>query len=319
MKVHNKPFRSFENQVNILKSRNLKFKDDEKAQYILSQINYYTLINGYKNIFLDKEADCERYRDKTTFEEIYALHELDRELKMVLLKHLLRFEKVIKTSCAYHFSQFYDGIYPYLQIENYSNNKYKLKNVLKNISTLSNIINNEVRHINGKKQIKHYVNRYEDIPLWVLVNCMTFGNMSYFYSSLKEDLQNEIAKDFGFRFKYNYKSYEKIGNTELIEILKLSNYFRNICAHDEVLFSFKLKKSGQTAIFRKFFTHKYKGKNLFDLILVLKLVLDKEDYRNLIESIEKIKSDFKDKFKSISIDEIFKVAGFYEQDLNNLI
>ena len=306
-----KPFKTYDEQIDILKSRNLEIKDKSKAKDILSQINYYNLINGYKGPFLIKN---DKFKDNASLEEIYSLHEMDRELKQVVFSSLLRFEKLLKTSCAYNFSNLHKyGLYPYLQVENYSNSKYQLSYVLNNLATLSNAIRKQTRNSNAKKPIRHYLDKHEDIPLWVLVNFLTFGNISHFYNSLDESLQNTIAKDFGQRYKKNYNSKEKISKSELIEVIKICNFFRNVCAHDEVMYSFTLNKSCQTAIFEKFFDEEFSGKNLHDLILSLKLVLPKNEYQNLINSISKIKNKYKDEFKSISINKIFEISGFKNQ------
>lgn len=303
-----KPFKTYDEQIDILKSRNLEIKDKSKAKDILSQINYYNLINGYKDPFLIKN---DKFKNNTSLEEIYSLHEMDRELKQVVFSSLFRFEKLLKTSCAYNFSNLHkDGLYPYLQVENYSNSKYQLSYVLNNLATLSSTIRKQTRISNAKKPIRHYIDKHEDIPLWVLVNFLTFGNISHFYNSLDESLQNTIAKDFGQRYKKNYNSKEKISKSELIEVIKICNFFRNVCAHDEVMYSFTLNKSCQTAIFEKFFDEEFSGKNLHDLILSLKLVLPKNEYQNLINSISKIKNKYKDEFKSISINKIFEISGF---------
>lgn len=103
-----------------------------------------------------------------------------------------------------------DGLYPYLQIENYSNSKHQLNYVLKTIANLSNTISRENKNLNGKKPIKHYIKKHDSIPLWVLVNFLTLGNISYFYNSLDESLQNMIARDLGERYKESYKSKEKL-------------------------------------------------------------------------------------------------------------
>ncbi|MDU4446462.1 MAG: Abi family protein [Anaerococcus vaginalis] len=306
-----KPFKTYDEQIDILKSRNLEIKDKSKAKDILSQINYYNLTNGYKDPFLIKN---DKFKDNASLEEIYSLHEMDRELKQVVFASLLRFEKLLKTSCAYNFSNLHkDGLYTYLQVENYSNSKYQLSYVLNNLATLSSTIRKQTRISNAKKPIRHYIDKHEDIPLWVLVNFLTFGNISHFYNSLDESLQNTIAKDFGQRYKENYNSKEKISKSELIEVIKICNFFRNVCAHDEVMYSFTLNKSCQTAIFEKFFDEEFSGKNLHDLILSLKLVLPKNEYQNLINSISKIKNKYKDEFKSISINKIFEISGFKNQ------
>lgn len=156
-----KPFKTYEEQIKILSTRGLYINSPEDAKIILSRVNYYSLINGYKTLFLDNTSFTEVedvYKDGSTFEEIYALHEMDRELKEAIFSYLLRFEKLLKTSCAYHFSNLHrDVLYPYLDIENYSTAKHQLNYVLKNIGTLSNAISRENKNFNGKKPIKHYI------------------------------------------------------------------------------------------------------------------------------------------------------------------
>lgn len=93
-----------------------------------------------------------------------------------------------------------DGLYPYLKIENYSTSKHQLNYVLKNIGTLSNAISRENENSNGKKSIKHYIKKHDIIPLLVLVNFITFGNISYFYNYL-----DESARAFGERYKESYQ------------------------------------------------------------------------------------------------------------------
>ena len=90
-----KPFKTYDEQIEILSNRGLDINNPEYAKIILSQVNYYNLINGYKTPFLDNTSSNEEedaYKDGSSFEEIYALHEMDRELKEVvfLLYSLLR-------------------------------------------------------------------------------------------------------------------------------------------------------------------------------------------------------------------------------------
>ena len=111
-----KPFKTYDEQIEILSSRGLYIENLKDAKVILSQVNYYNLINGYKTPFLDNASSNkveDVYKPGSSFEEIYALHEMDRELKKVVFYYLLRFEKLLKTSCAYHFSDLHrDGLYP---------------------------------------------------------------------------------------------------------------------------------------------------------------------------------------------------------------
>ncbi len=181
-----KPFKTFTNQIQILISRNLIITDPEEVERILCKENYYYVINGYKDIFLDKrQVNNELYERTTKFEHLYGLFCFDRELKSLLLRKLLKFENNIKTKTAYYFSESFPTSLDYFNINNYdfkdSNsgiNIKKAKAVTKLISNMSRVIQNGI----GKKgTIEHYINNYGYVPLWVLVKQMSFGEISSFY------------------------------------------------------------------------------------------------------------------------------------------
>ena len=309
-----KPFKRFGEQIDILKSRNLVIDNEEYVEDILSQINYYNVINGYKNIFLKRDLNGvlvspEEFKQGTTFEELYSLYLMDFELKKTIFPYLLRFEKLLKTACAYYFSEKHTENYSYLQMKNYSNDASNLTSVLKNIATLSNLVSSNNKNT-GKSAIKHYIDEYSQVPLWVLINFLTLGNLSYFYNSLDNSLQSIIAKTFSNRYKKEYNSKEKIEAGEIIEILKISNYFRNIIAHDEVMYSFKIRKVSSTQKFKKYFNNDYTGENLYDLVMLLKLVLPKKEHKNLILEIKDIFSRYEMKFKTVKIEEVMELSGF---------
>ena len=56
-----KSFKTAKEQMKILKSRGLIIENDESSKEILSDNNYYYLINGYKDIFIDKSSKEEKY------------------------------------------------------------------------------------------------------------------------------------------------------------------------------------------------------------------------------------------------------------------
>ena len=50
--IYDKPFKTYDEQIEILLSRNISIPDRDFAYMILSSLSYYTIINGYKNTFL---------------------------------------------------------------------------------------------------------------------------------------------------------------------------------------------------------------------------------------------------------------------------
>lgn len=46
-----KPFKTYNQQLKILRNRNLTISNGSKAISVLKRDNYYNIVNGYKDIF----------------------------------------------------------------------------------------------------------------------------------------------------------------------------------------------------------------------------------------------------------------------------
>lgn len=75
--------------------------------------------------------------------------------------------------------------------------------------------------------ISHYMLNYGYIPLWVLINSVTLGLISKFYSNMKDNDKNNVARKFG------------LSSNALVVFLKVLTIFRNACAHDERFYNLK--------------------------------------------------------------------------------
>ncbi|MEG0684856.1 MAG: Abi family protein, partial [Coprobacillus sp.] len=102
-----KPFKTIEEQFELLKSRGIIFTDEEKAKRYLLNNNYYNIINCYAKFFMN---DKDIFMENTTFDEITQLHFFDKELKSVLFKYIIEAEKHLKSIIAYRFSETYRNI-----------------------------------------------------------------------------------------------------------------------------------------------------------------------------------------------------------------
>ena len=69
------------------------------------------------------------------------------------------------------------------------------------------------------------MNNHEHIPVLVLINNLTFGETSYFFNSLTNDLQEKIAKDFSFKYKKEYSTNDDISVGALKQIIKAVNFY----------------------------------------------------------------------------------------------
>jgi len=284
------------------------FSDEPKAIHVLERENYYNLINGYKDFFIDKSGTNEKFKEGATFEDIYALYLFDRELRSLLLRYLLTFETNLKSKISYHFTEKYSETHSYLEIRNYSK---KSKNVLDLVARHFNIIRTQSKQDNA---ISHYLKKYEEVPLWVIVNYMSFGHIQYFYTSMKSQERDKVAKDFSQVFKREYDYDTAIISPEMLDaVIKTANYFRNVCAHEERLYNFKIRKPAKSGAISKTLQIDNclvdKG-NIFAMISFLKLVSIKTEYLELLEGLEGLFDKYDSLFTTFSFSEARGEMGF---------
>ena len=290
----NKPFKTYNQQLRILRSRNMEITDSKKAMKILKREGYYNIVNGYKEIFLDlalsKQKQEDWYKNGTTFNHLFALYTFDRALKSCLLSNILKMETFLKTQIAYFFSKKYHQNFSYLDINNFEpSSPEKVTNL---ISKVSNVITKNSSKRDQGGQVYHYLNKYKELPLWVLVNKMTLGETYHFFDALQTSVKNDITETFINMFNKEYRvnitPYTPSQNKVLSEMFTFINDFRNICAHDNRLFNTVIKgtkgKIPQIDIFHKANHILFKSR-LFDCIIILGLFLTKHDYKKMIAQI----------------------------------
>ena len=281
-----------------------------KPKRFLEQENYYNVINGYKDLFLVKDSnnlpvEPELYQEDTHFNELKALFLFDRELRILLLKYLLIFENSIKTTIAYEFSKKYSRKNAYLDIANFVDNDPK--KVLQQISILTKTIHDKVDRTGA---IKHYIEEHGEVPLWVLVNFLTMGNIANFYNILTDSMKNIIAKFYTDKYRTQNKDHTfRLSSADLSACLKVVNLVRNICAHDERLYNVNLRNVRISQIANHFGIRRYDNKRFIVVILFLKIVLDKKDFQRLYKALMNLFNQYADEFKTVVFDDILNTMG----------
>ena len=89
-----KEFKTLDEQIEILKNRGLVINDIDGTKRLLLRENYF-FINGYRHIFL-KNRNGNEFIKGTTFEELYAVFQFDRNFRNILFKNLLIGENNLK-------------------------------------------------------------------------------------------------------------------------------------------------------------------------------------------------------------------------------
>ena len=314
-----KEHKTFNQQLTILRNRGVVVPTNGKPKRFLEKENYYNVINGYKDLFLVKDSnnrpvEPEIYQKGTHFNELKALFLFDRELRILLLKYLLIFENSIKTTVAYEFSKKYPRKNAYLDIANFVDNDPK--KVLQQISILTKTIHDKVDRTGA---IKHYIEEHGEVPLWVLVNFLTMGNIANFYNILTDSTKNIIAKFYTDKYRTQNKDNTfRLSSEDLSACLKVANLVRNICAHDERLYNVNLRNVRISQIANHFGIRRYDNKRFIVVILFLKIVLDKKDFQRLYKALMNLFNQYADEFKTVVFDDILNTMGIDLTELEKL-
>ena len=221
--VHmSKPFITYTAQIEKLKTeKNLIITDTDFAVESLQNISYYALIGGYKHPFID--IHTRKYINDACFEDIVALYEFDEELRGIFFKYLCRVERKMRSSISYHFCKKHgERQKEYLNSNNYSNISKNKNGITKLIKMLDMMANKNRDH----EYLVYQRNKYHNIPLWVIMNTLTFGQISKMFEFLPQNMQGTICQDFG-----------NVKKNEMIKYLKVLTLYRNVCAHNERLSS----------------------------------------------------------------------------------
>ena len=307
-----KSYKSYRQQLNILRSRGMiigKGSQGSRAMRILERENYYNVINGYKELFLASKSATttdETYKTGTTFDEVYALYNFDRELRNIYLKYLLKLENTFKTVIAHEFSAKY-GHENYLKTENF--NTVNEQNISSAIKLIGDIQQEIARQMNKHHQVvTHYMTEHGYIPLWVLVNVLTFGKIENFYKNMKPDDKTVIAKQFNLH------------PNELAKFMHILALARNKCAHDELFFDIKFKERIHTKSIKNFSVLKivrakdgsytYGTNDVYAIAIMFALLLSKSDLNEFVSSMKTAFNKLNKQLHTISSSDIMSIMGY---------
>ena len=296
-----KTFKTIEEQISILREKGLVIEDEYQIEEILLRENYF-FISGYRYLFL-KDARSKSFKAGTSFRELYALFNFDRQLRNIIFKYLLIIENNMKSIFSYQLSKNYGfKERDYLRPSNFSTKADKARQV----NDLIRKIKRQIR-INGGQHsaTTHYLYNYGYIPLWVGVKVLSFGIVCELYSIMKPVDQDAIAEIFNLRVE------------TLLNFFPLLANYRNLCAHEDILYDHRTasiientKYHAQLDIPMKDNEYIYGKNDLFALIIILKFLLRESDFRLLIKEISYELDILEGKLTTIKIDDIMLRMGF---------
>lgn len=274
MSLH-KPYRSVDEQLRVLRSRGMTV--DAGADHVLRREGYYPIVNGYKDLFLDRKACLtagdDRYGTGARFDDLYALFLFDRELRELLFSAITRAESALKAACAHEFTRLHpDEANPYLNPDHYDSRRRSsavalIDKVFKRILELDGNPRNRGDY-GGKAYIRHCMEDHDgQVPLWVLANDLSFGQAVWFFQIQSPAVRLAVAESFTGLYADTHDKPRRITIKRLDGIFNRLVFYRNLCAHDE-----------------RCYCARYDGRaneNVYQAIGDLGYLLDKDDYLEL--------------------------------------
>lgn len=308
--MSDKCFKTYEEQIQILKDRGMILNDDKQAIKVLKRANYYSLINGYKDLFVNNTSPHDVYKKGTTFSEIVGLYCFDRRLREIFLIELLRIEKVIRTTITHVFSRYYGYNHnTYLVLSSFNTNGEK--NLFLTKKLICDLQDKIAKYSKKHKAISYYNSHYGYVPMWVLSTVLSFGDLNNFYARLKLPLKKEISNEYNLSVK------------EFESVMYILCSFRNKCAHGDRIYSYKkdcvrshyipeMKYHKLLAIPTNKKGPKYGREDILALLIVMKFFMKDKRYNFMIADVENQLIKLSSKLITININNVTEIMGLYK-------
>lgn len=181
MSYNLKPAKTFEEQLELLKTRRMEIADDAKAIKALRHINYYRF-TGYAFLFQKVNGQY-----KVSMARVLRIMEFDAEMRKLLLRYLEYIELHMRTQIAYWFAHAHgrDG-----------GAHYDAKNFVRedfHADYLCSLAKQIDRNKNQPFVQHHIVAFGGKMPIWCAVEILSFSALSKLYSNMLPQDKDLIA------------------------------------------------------------------------------------------------------------------------------
>lgn len=271
-----KPFKTIDEQIDLLISRGLIISDRDTAYDFLLRHNYYR-ISGYTLTLRDHD----NFYKNVTIENVIEIYNCDHELRHLLLNHLETIEVTFKSVYSYEFTKLHGAL-------GYLNNEY-----FSDVEKYNEIISKcEIQRSQRRKYedyIQHFESNNEEIPFWAYVDLMTISDISFLYSISESNLQKNVAKAFSLNFQ---NAGELLG-----KFIHSMTIIRNLCAHGGRLFNRifqrkpSLNKKEQNVLIRNK-DGIIDNAHLCGFILIMRRLLKRSDFQGLQKELKSILGEY---------------------------
>ncbi|MEI9928252.1 MAG: Abi family protein [Sphingomonas sp.] len=217
-----KPSLTVQDQIRLLEQRGMTIADRPAAEHALTHISYYRLRAYWYPFEIDPSDPAHKLRGGTSFEEVLALYDFDRRLRLHINEAIERIEMAARGAWAHHLALTH-GPHGYLDRNLYPRNPRYQRNLTQ--------LQEEVSRSHDTF-IAHYQSTYSSPqlpPVWMVAEVMSFGLLSKWISLLAARADRQaISRALGLN--------ERIFTSFLHHLATV----RNVCAHHGRLWNRRL-------------------------------------------------------------------------------
>lgn len=150
------------------------------------------------------EDDNGRFRKGVSFENIWDIYTLDRELRLWLWRTIGPIEVKLRTQFAYYLAHYVNSL-GYLDESNFRSKQSHSQSIQNFERESKRVFRQKVPYV------VHNIQQYGCLPIWAAVEVMSFGTLSQFYGNLDQDagkadghpgVYASVAESFGMRPVY---------------------------------------------------------------------------------------------------------------------
>lgn len=100
--IYNKQTLTIAEQIQQLRDRGMTIYNEELAKHYLEHVSYYRLAGYWWPMQSDKVNH--KFKENSRFEDVVALYNFDRELRILLFDVIEKIEISLRTKLIYHLS-----------------------------------------------------------------------------------------------------------------------------------------------------------------------------------------------------------------------
>ncbi|MCK0106953.1 MAG: Abi family protein [Oleiphilaceae bacterium] len=239
MPQYPKPWKSLDDQLELLQQRGMAIEDQVAAKSYLERLGYYRL-SGYWYPF--RELDpvhaansktprrLDDFVEGSHFADVVQLYVFDKKLRMLAMDALERIEMAVRVDIAHLLGR----VDPHAHekprcLHGHFSKKIQSRGPARGRTEHAKWLDKYRSHLWRSRRepfVEHYQNNYGQLPIWVAVEVWDFGMMSKLYAGMKIADQDCIAVKYGAPDGGTFSSW-----------LRSLNFIRNVSAHHSRLWN----------------------------------------------------------------------------------